>query len=244
MRDFRDTKAMAHTLHAALVTSRICFTITARLPVSAALVTSHREGDNILDSGKRRGFNLISIPELDTTRVLSHRSDDGNGPSLAPRSAPERHNNPIEKQSECFPEQSFSLDHPDGIRLKKGLANSHFTPVFRGGKGQITLGTKKHTNSYSRRIRRGAFSNGGRVMSIKTTSVFGCVLGAATVAWAMLAQMATAKEPGPPGLSPYFYSRSVNHVFAPRSVFPGAKQADVITLAHTAKMRPSKHSQR
>jgi hypothetical protein len=83
-------------------------------------------------------------------------------------------------------------------------------------------------------------------MSIKTTSILCSValLGAATVASAMLAQIATAKEPGPPGLSPYFYSRSVNHVFAPRSDFPGAKQADTITPAHTAKMRPSKHSQR
>ena len=76
-------------------------------------------------------------------------------------------------------------------------------------------------------------------MFIRATSILRAValLGTAIAVPAMLAQVAVAKAPVPripPGVSPYFYSSSVNRGFAPRPDFPGAKQADT-TPAHTAK---------
>jgi hypothetical protein len=74
-------------------------------------------------------------------------------------------------------------------------------------------------------------------MSIKTTSTLRLValLGAATAASAMLAQIVSAKDLGPPGISPYFYSATVNHGFAPRPDFPGFKQATMAKVSHSAK---------
>lgn len=77
-------------------------------------------------------------------------------------------------------------------------------------------------------------------MSIRATSILRstALLGTATAASAMLAQVAVAKTPAPrvpPGVSPYFYSSG-----APRPDFPGSKQADT----HTAKTPRSKHSQK
>jgi hypothetical protein len=74
-------------------------------------------------------------------------------------------------------------------------------------------------------------------MSIKTTSTLRSIasLGAATAALTTLAQIASAKEPGPPGLSPYFYSSSLNHVFAPRPDFPGSKQSSIVKVSHSSK---------
>ena len=84
-------------------------------------------------------------------------------------------------------------------------------------------------------------------MSIRATSILRstALLGAATAASAMLAQVAVAKTPGPPGQSPYFYSSSLNQGFAPRPEIPGGKQADTAaTPAHTAKTARSKRSQK
>jgi hypothetical protein len=74
-------------------------------------------------------------------------------------------------------------------------------------------------------------------MSIEASSMLRSValLSAATTALAMLAQIAMAKDPGPPGLSPYFYSRSVGHGFAPRPDFPGAKQSNMVKILRSAK---------
>lgn len=74
-------------------------------------------------------------------------------------------------------------------------------------------------------------------MSIKATSILRSValLGTATAASAMLAQLAMAKGLHVPGQSPYFYSRSVDQVFAPRPNFPGAKQSEMAKTSRSAK---------
>jgi hypothetical protein len=86
-------------------------------------------------------------------------------------------------------------------------------------------------------------------MSSRATSILRstALLGAATAASAMLAQVAVAKAPGPrvPGQSPYFYSSSLNQGFAPRPEIPGGKQADTATTpVHTARTARSKRSQK
>jgi hypothetical protein len=74
-------------------------------------------------------------------------------------------------------------------------------------------------------------------MSVKATSILRSValLGTATAASAMLAQVAIAKGLHVPGQSPYFYSRGADQVFAPRPDFPGAKQSDVAKTSRSVK---------
>jgi hypothetical protein len=75
-------------------------------------------------------------------------------------------------------------------------------------------------------------------MSLKATSFLRSValLGAATAASAMLAQVAMAQGPGPriPGQNPY-YSRPVDQGFSPRPDFPGAKQSNMAKTSRSAK---------
>jgi hypothetical protein len=81
-------------------------------------------------------------------------------------------------------------------------------------------------------------------MSTKATLILRSVglLGGATAASVMLAQIAVAKQPSPPGQSPYFYSRS-DQVFAPRPDFPGAKQSNMAKMPRTAKHRKTTSQQ-
>jgi hypothetical protein len=77
-------------------------------------------------------------------------------------------------------------------------------------------------------------------MSIRATSILRSIAlpGAATAASAMLAQVAMAGGYGPPGVSPYFYSSSVNHgsaLSAPRPDYPGFKQFNIAKVPHNAK---------
>jgi hypothetical protein len=83
-------------------------------------------------------------------------------------------------------------------------------------------------------------------MSINATSILLSVglLGAASAASAMLAQMAMAKQPGPPGQSPNFYSLSVDQVFSPRPDFPGAKRSNMAKMPRSVKHHKTTSLQR